>query len=402
MHMREFEEITAKFWRDYLSHVASEQRAGRLRVSEYGSTLSYPHMLLLTETTDFFLAELIGAKSRFGGLTVKKHKIPSIDSYLGQPSEGRAMVEVEVYGVSLVNLYFASTTSRTALTDRFPRLGELWETGLAYPIDKFSRSLNVDPRKAKQLAISNCLLVNDSDGVVRTHSIVDLQITSKLETGQAHREFIAQRFPHPRLGGVTLSDQADGPALRTASSFSSMYQMQGLRETTIGEYLRDSEDILRTALGARAIQYEVQLPWIDGDAGDATAIRPDLFIERLDGYFDICDLKLPLLKKPRLTRGNRNRRRFVDSVEEGISQLAHYEEYFSTPKNAAYAFDHCGIKVSNPKKLLIVGNWENFDARKVAEASRKLRPVEVLNYDAISSLYLAGKGVRLRQSPYMT
>ena len=130
------------------------------------------------------------------------------------------------------------------------------------------------------------------------------------------------------------------------------------------------------------------------------AINPDCILLHADGSFDICDLKLPLLNRTSLTKGERNRRRFVDSVEEGIAQLAHYKDYFADEINAAKAAKLYGIRrTGSPRMVLIVGNEENFDSSKVKEASRRLQPFELMSYDTVLQLYLASSGYSIASRP---
>jgi hypothetical protein len=99
-------------------------------------------------------------------------------------------------------------------------------------------------------------------------------------------------------------------------------------------------------------------------------------------------LKLPLLAKPNITKGGRSRRRFIDSVEEGVAQLAHYADYFSHEDNKRYAFERYGITVNNPLLGLIVGNEENVTKAQVDEACRRLRSFELIDYDTLLQLYI--------------
>jgi hypothetical protein len=106
------------------------------------------------------------------------------------------------------------------------------------------------------------------------------------------------------------------------------------------------------------------------------------------GTWSIVDFKLPLLDKPGLTKGPRRRRRFVDAVGEGISQLANYAEYFSTPGNRNAAAEQFGESFENPDLVLVVGNFENYDLAEVEEAKRTYRPVEVIDYDSLVRLFV--------------
>ncbi len=133
----------------------------------------------------------------------------------------------------------------------------------------------------------------------------------------------------------------------------------GVREKTIGYFIRENEYLLKNALGCKSVRSEVSLRWIEHDGNiDEVAIRPDILIEREDGRFDIGDLKLALLDRRSLTRGGSSRRRFVDSIQEGIAQLANYEDYFKYKRNQSHALEEFGICVDEPNLYLIVGSWK--------------------------------------------
>ena len=178
----------------------------------------------------------------------------------------------------------------------------------------------------------------------------------------------------------------------TVSQFQSMYLQPGLRETTIGDFIKTHPEVIKLAFNAKQFEYEPSLKWLehDGTCQDSY-INPDLIIENQNGHWDIYDLKTALLDKPRITKDDRKRRRFIDYVSEGVAQLANYREYFNYEENKSYALDKYGIKVSNPKLVLVVGNWDNFDPEEVAQASRFLdKNIEFIDYDTFTQLILSG------------
>ena len=59
-------------------------------------------------------------------------------------------------------------------------------------------------------------------------------------------------------------------------------------------------------------------------------------------------------------------------VENGIAQLANYEEYFNFEKNREFGLAKYSIKISDPKLILIVGSYENASREELDEASRKI------------------------------
>jgi len=113
-------------------------------------------------------------------------------------------------------------------------------------------------------------------------------------------------------------------------------------------------------------------------------------LEREDGFFDICDLKTAALTKQRITKDKHRRRRFIDYVYEGVSQLANYKDYFKFEKNKEYAESKYHVKVDQPNLYLIVGNYENAPKDEIEEASRMLPPnYLIIDYDTLNSMFLS-------------
>jgi hypothetical protein len=136
------------------------------------------------------------------------------------------------------------------------------------------------------------------------------------------------------------------------------------------------------------------MPWVEKveQNKDEAAINPDLMIERDDGYYDIYDLKTAALDKFSLTKGTRARRRFIDYVNEGIAQLANYEEYFTFPANREVAWQKYRIKVEDPNLVLVVGNFDNVNRVEIDEASRGYRNITIIDYDSLMQLFLKPQG----------
>ena len=180
-----------------------------------------------------------------------------------------------------------------------------------------------------------------------------------------------------------------------AGQFQNFYLSPGLRETTIGSFLKSHEGILKRAFSARKCIHEPFLRWIDQSSPfPRENINPDLLLEREDGHFDIYDLKTAALHRDSLTKGETKRRRFIDYVQEGIAQLANYEEYFSSPQNREYAKTHYNVSVSEPKMTLVVGNYDNADETEIVEASRMLRDrFSIIDYDTVTQLFLSAVGL---------
>jgi len=118
-------------------------------------------------------------------------------------------------------------------------------------------------------------------------------------------------------------------------------------------------------------------------------LNPDLVIRRPGGYFDILDLKLAKVDKASLFQWRDARRRFIDYVSEGLSQLANYRHYFFSPVNARWAERNLQIRARDPSLVLVIGNFENMDSTDFKKALRSYdNRFSIIDYDTLISRFL--------------
>ena len=117
-----------------------------------------------------------------------------------------------------------------------------------------------------------------------------------------------------------------------------------------------------------------------------------MMVKGRDSLWRIVDFKLPLLNRKNVTRGGHRRRRFIDSIAEGISQLYNYHDYFTHEDNVTAAVARLGERVRDPSLTLVVGTSENVDAEEVGQALRAYKAVDIIDYDTLVKLYRSGSG----------
>lgn len=370
----------------YLTYISKMQANGYLDSND-GSVL-FPNILLVTNCSGFYVAELIGATSKFNGLTVKRHKEKSIYRYLSQfdDSEPDSLMNMDGSNHGFKNLCLGQEADCKELSNRFPSI-ELYETTLNRAGGKgsvFSFGSNFE-----SCSIENCVLVNRLDHLYRCKNILAAYIFKNSATKSTVVELFRENLGGKEVRGVhTVQDKSE-ETLVVAGQLQSMYLFPGLHETTIGEFLKLHPKIIRSAFKTDHFEYEPYLKWLEHDGTcDDVAINPDLLVKRSDGYYDIYDLKTAALGKKNVTKGGRKRRRFIDYVEEGVAQLVNYEEYFSYPANAEHAKEKYNIKINKPKLVLVVGSWDNSSSEEVSQALRRYQHIEIIDYDTFCHLFI--------------
>jgi Domain of unknown function (DUF4263) len=244
---------------------------------------------------------------------------------------------------------------------------------------------------------SRCTLLNTLDDAYRAKYINYMEILSSSFDMKEYRSILERRLfqgistTTQGLFGVHYVSHIKHQSQLLSGQFANMFLVPGIRETSIGEFLRTNPDIVHQAFECNSFVYEPELEWIEGNEKypEEKSINPDLMIERADGFFDVVDLKTIADKSRSITKGPHKRRRFIDYVNEGIAQLNNYKDYFSYEKNRIHAFSKYKIKVSDPKPYLVVGSYDNVNDEEIKEASRSYKDeLVIIDYDTLNSFYL--------------
>ena len=388
MKPTEFVKVNSQFWGDHLKSVSEHLLGSHSR--ELPGPLLFPRVMVLTETPDWNILELVGVSREYRSLEVRRQKADSVDQYFG----GAAPEAVALLGEESVvkDSTIATKRGRVALESRFPGAesmigNEIVGTGDA---DKL---LQFEPGNYSTL--SRVLLVSSVDDSVRIHWTFLAIAIHRSEPADKYRDFLqrlVESVPHLDPVGTFSVPRGEVEQSLKGDAFASTYLMHGLHETTVGDFLQQHEDILLSTFDATKLIHEPFLEWRDGTPGaDEIAIHPDFILERADGSHIVGDLTLPLLETANTAKGKKRHRTFVRPVAEGAARLAQYEEYFKSPENQAFAKAKYGIEVSDPRKLLVIASQENVDPTEFEEAAASAPDFEIVDYDSILRLYLAAK-----------
>ena len=309
----------------------------------------YPNILLVSNCSGFYVAELFGITKIYDGLKLKRHKEESIYSYLSQfdVPDPDSLIPLNSKNTTLRLLCLAQDPDFGAIENRFPSIG-LYESRFVREGGK--GSLISFEESFESCSIENSILINRNEHLYRCKSILSAWIFRNSVTKSSFVEFCNHILKTNLIKGVQTVKGETSERLVIAGQLQSMYLFPGLHETTIGEFLKLHPEIIKKAFKTDHFEYEPYLEWKEHDGTcDDIAINPDLFVKRPDGFFDIYDLKTAALTRKNITKGKRKRRRFIDYVEEGIAQLANYQEYFNYPLNAQHAKEKIRYPNQRPK-----------------------------------------------------
>jgi hypothetical protein len=391
MKPTEFVKVNSQFWGDHLRSVSEHLPTSHSR--ELAGPLLYPRMMVLTETPDWNILELVGVSREYRSLEVKRQKAASIDQYFGGAASAPEAVVILSDESVVKDATIASKRGRSALGTRFPGAQSLIGTELVGTGDA-DKLLQFAP--GNYSTFERVLLVSSADSSVRIHWTFLAIAIHRSEPADKYRDYLERLVnaaAHLDPVGTLSVPRGEAEQILKSDAFASTYLAHGLHETTVGEFLNQHEDILLSAFDATRLIHEPFLEWRDGTPGaDEIAINPDFILERADGSHIIGDLKLPLLETANVAKGGKKRRRsFSAPLPDGLAQLAHYEEYFQSPENRAFAKAKYGIEVNDPRRLLVIGSQENVDPTEFEEAARSTPSFEIVDYDSILRLHLATK-----------
>jgi len=364
--------------------------SGRSNIPSAAVSL-YPSILIATETDDHYVVELTGATDSFSHLRVTRHKENSTSRYLSRFYDDAIspMVTVDTAYMCWKSIPFVDDADFGILAARFPVL-----TGLESRYRLLRKTgdgcLLRLGQMVEALLMVDCLFVHRRGNAFSVRNPSLLLIVSKTTPWTSVSEFLSNSMnPTKNLWGLSLVARHTAQAVLQAGQLQSLFMIPDVRETTVGMFLRDHPDILCRAFAATELIYEPYCEWQcdPPDPGDK-AINPDIFLKRPNGDCDIFDLKRPLLSKDSITKGESRRRRFIDYVAEGIAQLAHYRAYLSIEKNRRYVEQRFGLRIREPRFLLIVGFYENVVLDHVKQAGRSVDDIDVIDYDTVVQMYL--------------
>ncbi|MFK4090292.1 hypothetical protein ACI2LF_39640 [Kribbella sp. NPDC020789] len=371
MKPTEFVKVNAQFWGEHLREISGHLPVSHRR--ELAGPLLYPRMLVLTETPDWNIVELVGISREYRSLDVRRQKVASVEEYFGV-SGGTAVVTLP--GENLFkDATVATHDGRRELEARFPGVRTMIGQEFSGPGDDL---LKFAP--GNYSTFDRTLLVHSAGSALRAHWVFFALAIHRSEPAEKYLDFLrnfAAAAPHTDPIGTLSVPRSDDGADLQSPVFASSYLAHDVPNSTVDQFLSANEDFLLTAFDATKLIRQPHLEW---QSGDEAALTPDFILERADGSHVVGDLRLPLADG---VKGKKHRR--TTALADGVAQLGRVTEYFGDAENRAFANTKYGVEISEPRKLVVIGSQDVVDAAQLKAAEG----VEVLDYDTILRLHLA-------------
>jgi hypothetical protein len=161
------------------------------------------------------------------------------------------------------------------------------------------------------------------------------------------------------------------------NNFIELVSLPDTNEPVITKFIEQNPEILQLSFGAHRINPQVILEW-QYNSGKPN-LKPDFMIQRMDGYCDILDFKLPHLKNAPIV-GIATRQHPSFEIDTAIAQLNEYDLWCSQEINQNWLKNTKDINIHNPVKYLIIGHSSDFSASD-RQRLRSTRNTFVFTYD---------------------
>jgi len=342
MTFNEFRMIVDEFLTGRFQHMQHALEQGQAKIQN--GVPSFPTLGVLSEFQHHFVAELFGHAPRFKKIdwyTKTKSKNRSVNEYFQQfQTLTGGLIRTQAgsragafLGVTLSDCRDASVAlARLNLQDLQKKLTILQYT-------RFESGTLFLTNENVSLFLIDCVLLNSRDEIVRAKWMsLCIVGTKDLSTIELERDLsylnLTKGSPNSPLEYRVHLPIGTNSNRITDTEFRSLYLTPLVRETAIGGYVQMQPELISRSTGGKQFIHELELAWQPPN-DSKPAIRPDILIQRADGYWDICDLKTAELWERSLVTGSPSRRRFKEQVLDGAAQLAQY------------AHNVCGEQVCN-------------------------------------------------------
>jgi hypothetical protein len=221
----------------------------------------------------------------------------------------------------------------------------------------------------------------DSDGTLKIRHIDFLEIFPYTDEGVGYHDIKSLEYFASFIINYTVPTYKI-ELHRKLNEFIEFINLPDISEPDITKYLEKNPEILQISFGAHNLNPQTDLIWqYDTDKPN---LKPDFLIEKMDGFCDILEFKLPKLKSKPIV-GTEVRQHPSFEIDSAIAQINEYDYWFAQEVNRRWLEENKGIRVLNPIKHLVIGHSDEFnseDRRKL----RSTRGISVFTYDEFIEL----------------
>lgn len=241
--------------------------------------------------------------------------------------------------------------------------------------------------KGEFARLINARFFDANENGLKTRHIkwIDFIPTDYLDIDDESERFRPLLEPYAKMVEIDLrvtyptTDDFKYERLQKLNRFIELFADSSNHEPAITNMLsqKEYEFILKMRFAAKAVHSQKLCVW---QSEEKSAIQPDFFIERPDGFADIIEFKLPILKRSSVV-GQSNREVFSAEINSYIAQTRVYLEYFEDPRNRKYVSATYGFNVRYPKRFLVMGRRWNFKSDEWRAITSEYPDLQIISYD---------------------
>jgi hypothetical protein len=394
-----FIQAVTDFFETWFKYVAFQIKRGSISMT---SPYSFPTMLRVGMTPTHYVAELLGVTDIVPATynlrqPTTAEKIPNIQSFFNPGFHSHdsqsAVFKMSDKHITFRNVVFCTEYDEAVFLKKVINLS-FSEYGFRFQAESGSTcEIPLIIRSSNDFLIFRNIVLIRTDSLRVLFRIVPTAIVVKRAVGEKELlEWLRTEASSCLEKGTDilgLNLNIDVSSANFARQLTSLAD-QKVTEHIIDKFIQTHANQFAKALGYKSARSQIQLEWLEGGSSvtpDNNPIRPDYFMEREDGFFDILDLKQALLKQSITVKAKPRGIRFNRYVSNLIAQLMDYRRYFDSKTNREWAYSNHGIKVNNPLLIGVVGNFDTYKEGKVDLALEPYRDnIVIHSYQNIVSL----------------
>lgn len=230
---------------------------------------------------------------------------------------------------------------------------------------------------SKPIYISNTTFFwTDRDGALKIRHIDFLEIFPSINGDIVyHDEKSLEHFMNFLIGHRVPGYKIE--LHKKLNEFIELINLPNINEPAITKFLEVNPEILQISFGANRLNSQVKFEW--QYQTEKPDLKPDFLIERMDGFCDILEFKLPKLKSEPIV-GSTVREHPSFEIDSAIAQIDQYDEWCSQEINRQWLEKNKNIKILCPIKYLIIGHSKKFNPQD-RQKIRSTRNIVVFTYD---------------------